>query len=252
MIQITPVPCLQDNYAYLVSDGTTTVVVDPSEAAPVQRELLKQGLRLDAILNTHHHWDHIGGNETLKKSHGCEVFVPRGDEERIAGADVVLAGGTRWVRGGLKFDIIFIPGHTRSHIALWLPEAPAVFTGDTLFLMGCGRLFEGTADQMWASLSLLRELPSETRVYCGHEYTQDNARFALSLAPSDMAMRRRFDEISRQRKAGEFTVPGTIGEEKQTNPFFRLAEEEYREKLYPGASAVTAFAKLRQRKDEYT
>ncbi len=251
MIEIVPVAMLEDNYAYLVHGGKTTVVVDPSEAAPVERALSERGWVADAILNTHHHWDHVNGNPELKAKYRCEVICARGDRGRVAGADREMEGGQKLSIGDLTFDVLFIPGHTLHHVALWLPEAQAVFTGDTLFLMGCGRLFEGTPAQMLASLMLLARLPPETKVYCGHEYTQASAQFALSVTPADPQVRARAVRVDALRAEGLPTVPGTIGEEWATNPFVRVANEAFRDLVYPGESQLSAFTALRLRKDSY-
>jgi hydroxyacylglutathione hydrolase len=251
MIEIVPVPLLQDNYAYLVHCGQTTVVVDPSEAEPVAKALSQRGWSADAILNTHHHWDHVGGNVALKAAYGCQVICARGDQSRVEGADREMEGGQKLQIGELTFDVLFIPGHTRNHIALWLAEVPAVFTGDTLFLMGCGRLFEGSPAQMLSSLSLLAGLPPQTLVYCGHEYSQANAQFALAVTPGDPQVKARAVRIAELRSRNLPSVPGTVGEECATNPFVRIAEESFREGIYPGEEAVSAFAALRLRKDNY-
>lgn len=238
---VVPIPLLQDNYGYLVHQGKKTLVIDPSEAGPVAAVLSERGWHLDAILNTHHHWDHVGGNAELKQIFGCEVWAPEGDEGRVPAADQDLPRDARVEVAGISFQTFFIPGHTRNHLAFWFETGQALFTGDTLFLMGCGRLFEGTAAQMWQSLGRLMQLPSETRVYCGHEYTEQNARFALSLTPDDGAV------LLRTKSR----VPGTLGEEKRTNPFLRLDDSVFRQKLFPGLGAVDAFARLREKKDRW-
>ena len=171
MLEIDPVPCLKDNYAYLVYDRAQGVcgVVDASEAEPVKRALEAKGLKLTHILSTHHHNDHVGGNLALKSAFGVKVVGAAKDAARIPGLDIGLAEGDVFELGSHKARILEIPAHTSQHIAFWFTEDRAVFTGDTLFAMGCGRLFEGTADQMWSSLSKLMKLPSDTRIYCGHE-----------------------------------------------------------------------------------
>lgn len=250
-MQIVAVPMLNDNYGYLIHEGGTTVAVDPTEAHPMQTELSAHGWKLDAVLNTHHHWDHVGGNPELRQAYRCPVYVPRGDESRVAGATDTMVGGERLQIGKLVIDVLFIPGHTQHHVALWLSEHGAVFTGDTLFLRGCGRLFEGTAEQMWESLRLLASLPDSTRVYCGHEYTEANAKFAAHLTPDDAFVVADYKVIQEKRRRGEKTIPGTIAQEKALNPFLRLADTEYRNRLFPNQDAVQAFAALRKRKDDF-
>ena len=250
-MDVIPIPLLTDNYAYLVHAAGTTVVIDPSTAQPIKDVLDVRGWKLDAVLNTHHHWDHVGGNLDLKHAYGCPVYGPLGDEARIAGFDHALEGGKKFQLRGLKWDILFIPGHTLHHVALWDVQNESVFTGDTLFLMGCGRIFEGTPAQMWASLEQLAALPDATRVYCGHEYTLANLRFAEAVSGPDPALKLRREKVEAWRQQNLPTVPATIAEEKATNPFFRLADKNYRESLYPGASALDAFTQLRKKKDTF-
>lgn len=232
---------LSDNYGYLLHCGDKTLVIDPSDAEPVVSALSARGWKLDAILNTHHHWDHVGGNLALKKAYSCEVWGPEGDEQRIPGLDKVILRDQVNDVAGIYFEALFIPAHTMNHLAFWFRESQAVFTGDTLFLMGCGRLFEGTAEQMRTSLARLAKLPDETRVYCGHEYSEQNRRFALSLKVGQ-------DRLVAREGA---TVPGTIGEEKNSNPYLRLEEEGFRQALYPGLNPIEAFTRLRLEKDKW-
>lgn len=253
-LEIELVPCLKDNYAYLLRDiGTEAVgVVDPSEAEPVLKALDRRGWKLTHILNTHHHWDHTGGNPALKVKTSAVVVGPKPDENRIPEIDVALAEGERWKLGTAEAQIIFVPGHTRGHIAFWFPESKAVFCGDTLFAIGCGRLFEGTPRQMWTSLGKLRALPPETRVYCGHEYTQANARFALTVEPANATLRARAAAVDAARAKGLPTIPSTIGEERETNPFLRADQKSLAEEVgLPAADPVTVFTEVRRRKDRF-
>ncbi|HVH83319.1 MAG TPA: hydroxyacylglutathione hydrolase [Steroidobacteraceae bacterium] len=253
-LEIDLVPCLRDNYAYLLRDSATgaTGVVDPSEAPPVLKALERRGWKLTHILNTHHHWDHTGGNPALKAETGAVVVGPKPDEARIPDIDVALDEGERWKLGEAEARILFIPGHTRGHIAFWFPESKAVFCGDTLFAIGCGRLFEGTPAQMWTSLGKLRALPPETRVYCGHEYTQANARFALTVEPENAKLRARAAEVDRARARGLPTIPSTIGEERDTNPFLRADQPILARNIgLAGADPVAVLAEVRRRKDHF-
>lgn len=253
-LEIALVPCLKDNYAYLLRDPATgaVAVVDPSEAAPVEKALKVRGWKLTHILNTHHHWDHTGGNHALKAASGAVVVGPRPDKERIPDIDVALGEGESFKLGEAEARILFIPGHTRGHIAFWFPESKAVFCGDTLFAIGCGRIFEGTPQQMWSSLGKLKALPEDTRVYCGHEYTQANARFALTVEPQNAALAARARAVDAARAKGLPTIPSTIGEERATNPFFRADESGIAETLgLTGADAVAVFAEVRRRKDNF-
>jgi hydroxyacylglutathione hydrolase len=254
ILEIELVPCLKDNYAYLLRDTASNAVgvVDPSEAAPVLAALARHGWTLTYILNTHHHWDHTGGNLDLKAKTGAHVVGPAADRERIPGIDIALHDGERWKLGEAEAQVLFIPGHTRGHVAYYFAESKAVFCGDTLFALGCGRMFEGTAPQMWTSLSKLRALPSETRVYCGHEYTQANARFALSIEPKNAALRARSASVDGLRAKGLATVPSTIGEERETNPFLRADRPGFAEEVgLIGADPVAVFAEVRRRKDNF-
>lgn len=248
------IPALSDNYVYLFRDpGTGTVgVVDPGEAEPVLAGLDRLGWRLDVIFNTHHHGDHIGGDRALRDRFGCTLVGPRAETTRIPGIDVALSDGETWRFGAQEVRCIDVPGHTRGHAAFWFPESAALFCGDTLFVMGCGRLFEGTPADMWSSLGRLRDLPAETRIYCGHEYTLSNARFAAALEPGNAAVRARLDEVSALRERGRPTVPGTIGGERGVNPFLRADDPVLQEAIgMAGADPVAVFAEIRRRKDTF-
>ena len=254
MLTIHLVPCLSDNYAYLVHEPETNsvAVVDPSEAAPVFAALDRHKLKLTHILNTHHHFDHTGGNLELKERTGARVVGPRADRERIPGIDEEVGEGDTRALGKAKAKIFDIPAHTKGHIAFWFEADKAVFTGDTMFAMGCGRLFEGTPAQMWSSLSKLAALPPDTRVYCGHEYTLSNGRFAVTLEPNNQALKKRMTEVERLRAEGKSTIPSTIGLERETNPFLRPTSGELRRALgLDTADLVEVFAETRRRKDVF-
>ena len=254
LLEVELVPCLADNYAYLIRDPASGAVgvVDPSEAAPVNAALAARGWRLTHVVNTHHHFDHTGGNLELKETWGAEVVGPAADIERIPGIDRALADGETWRFGTLEATVLDIPGHTKGHVAFWFAAAKAVFTGDTLFALGCGRMFEGTADQMWASLSKLAALPADTRVYCGHEYTQSNARFALTMEPGNSDLAAYAAEVDRLRAEGKPTIPTTIGRELKANPFLRATDAALAAHLgLAGAGVVAVFAETRARKDNF-
>lgn len=253
-LTIQQIPVLSDNYVYLVHAAATgeTAVVDPAVAPPVLAALAENGWRLTHILNTHHHGDHTGGNLALKQATGCIIAGPRADAARIPGIDVQLGDGDRYRFGGEEAQVFDVPGHTRGHIAFYFPDSKALFCGDTLFALGCGRLFEGTPAQMWNSLGKFRGLPADTRVYCAHEYTQSNARFALTVDPNNERLRQRSVEIDRLRAAGKPTVPSLLGEERATNPFLRADDEGVAAAVgLAGADPVSVFAEVRKRKDSF-
>jgi hydroxyacylglutathione hydrolase len=254
MLNIHLVPCLKDNYAYLVHEPASNAVgvVDPSEAAPVFAALARHKLKLTHILNTHHHFDHTGGNLELKEKTGARIVGPRADRDRIPGIDEEVGEGDTWSLGQAKAKVFDIPAHTKGHIAFWFESDRAVFTGDTMFAMGCGRLFEGTPAQMWSSLSKLAALPPDTRVYCGHEYTLANGKFALTLEPNNLALKKRMAEVERLRAENQATIPSTIGLERETNPFLRPTSAELRKSLaMEKADIVDVFAETRRRKDVF-
>lgn len=253
-LQIVQIPCLEDNYGYLVHDPDAglTATIDTPDAAAINRALEQQGWRLDYILNTHHHADHAGGNLALKERWGCRVAGCGADAARLPGLDQPLADGDRFALGSHVARIIETPGHTRGHICYLFEADRAAFVGDTLFAMGCGRLFEGTPAEMWGSLQKLLALPDDTAVYCAHEYTQGNGRFALSVEPGNPDLVRRMAEVQRLRAAGQPTVPSSLGLEKATNPFLRPASAGLRATLgMPAAPDVEVFAETRRRKDHF-
>ena len=253
-LEIELVPCLRDNYAYLVRDADEgfCAIVDPSEAGPVRAALGARGWKLTHILNTHHHPDHTGGNTRLKEEFGANVIGPGKDRERIPALDTGVDESTPFALGSHRARVLEIPAHTRAHIAFVFDADDAVFTGDTLFAMGCGRLFEGTPEMMWSSLSRLMTLPDKMRVYCGHEYTLNNGRFALTLEPGNDDLVTRMHEVEKLRAANAPTIPTTIGVEKKTNPFLRPNSPEIRRSLkMTNASDVDVFAEIRARKDVF-
>lgn len=254
LLEIALVPCLSDNYAYLLRDPVEDfcAVVDPSEARPVRAALVAGRRRLTHILNTHHHPDHTGGNAELKAEFGARIIGPGKDRARIPAMDEGVDESSAVALGSHRARVLEIPAHTRTHIAFAFEDDGAVFTGDTLFAMGCGRLFEGTPEMMWRSLSKLMTLPDASRVYCGHEYTLNNGRFALTLEPGNRDLQERMREVEKLRAAGSPTIPSTIGLEKRTNPFLRPDSPEIRRTLnMPNASNVEVFAEMRARKDRF-
>jgi len=253
-IDIHMFPCLQDNYGFLLHNRATnvTATVDTPEVEAIEAALEERQWQLTHILNTHHHYDHAGGNEALKARHHCTVVGPSADAERIPGIDVCLGDGQRFDFGGSEILAIDVPGHTRGHIAYYVPEAAAAFVGDTIFALGCGRLFEGTPTQMWGSIQKLMALPDDTQLYCAHEYTQSNARFAVTVDPDNEALRTRVLEIDDMRRRGEPTVPTILGVEKATNPFLRPTAESLQRTLgMVNADPVSVFTETRARKDNF-
>lgn len=251
-LEIELVPCLRDNYAYLVRDRDSDLcaIVDPSEPGPVKAALARRGWRLTHILNTHHHFDHTGGNIPLKEEFGARIVGPGKDRDRIPGIDVGVDETTNWEFGAQPVRVLEIPAHTRAHIAFVVDGA--AFTGDTMFAMGCGRLFEGTPEMMWTSLSKLMLLPDETKIYCGHEYTQNNGRFALTLEPKNADLVARMKDVDGKRAGNAPTIPSTIGLEKKTNPFLRPGSPEIRRTLgLEKESDVAVFGEMRRRKDSF-
>lgn len=253
-LEIVLVPALSDNYVYLLHDAGSgaTAVVDPAEAAPVEAELAARGWKLSLIVNTHHHHDHIGGNDALKAKYGVKIVGPRAETARIPDMDVTVGDGETVDIIGHAAKVYETPGHTTGHIAFHIADSAALFCGDTLFALGCGRMFEGTPAQFWHSLSTLRALPPETRIFCGHEYTQSNARFALSVDGGNAKLKARAAEIDRLRAAGQPTVPSRIADELDTNPFLRADDPALAAAVgKAGADPVAVFAEIRKRKDSF-
>lgn len=248
------IPALVDNYIWMLHDTRSgrTAVVDPGEDAPVLDALARHGRRLDWIFNTHHHRDHTGANLALKAATGCRIAGADLDRHRIPGIDLALEDGDTLRLGESRAQVMLTTGHTTGHLCFWFAQDRALFCGDTLFLMGCGRLMEGDAAMMLASLSRLAALPRDTRVYCAHEYTSANARFARTVEPDNATLRDRCSDVEARRARGEATVPASLGEELDTNPFLRTSSAAIGERLgLPGASPIRIFAELRRRKDAF-
>jgi len=227
-LEIARVPVLSDNYVWLVHDPDSreTAVIDPAVAEPVMDAARQRGWTITQIWNTHWHPDHTGGNEAIKAATGATISAPAAEAAKIPTLDVALAEGDRVRLGGIDGLVMEVPAHTAGHIAIHLPSEKVVFTGDTLFAMGCGRLFEGTAEQMFDNMQRLKALPPETVAYCAHEYTQSNGRYALVAEPDNLALRDRMAEVDAARARGEATVPTTIALERATNPFMRADSVE--------------------------
>ena len=254
MLDILQIPVLNDNYIYMLHDSVSleTAVIDPALEQPVLDVLAEKGWQLNFILNTHHHWDHVGANLALKQQTGCKVIAASSDRERIPGIDRGVEQGDVISLGEHQAQVIETPGHTSGHIVYYFAEDQALFCGDTLFVMGCGRLFEGTPGQMYASLQTLKALPPSTRVYCTHEYTLANAGFALSVEPDNIDLQQKLLAVKELRAANIATVPSTMAEEIATNPFFRVDSISIQKELgLVGAAADVVFAALRQRKDNF-
>jgi len=228
-------------------------IVDAGDAAPAIAVLEREGLTLTHVFNTHHHPDHVGGNAALKARYpDAEIIGPRSEVARIPEMTRTVVEGDQVEFGGISFKVLEIPGHTTGHIAFWSDAGKAVFCGDTLFAMGCGRMFEGTPPQFWSSLGKLKALPADTRVYCGHEYTQTNARFTRSIDPDNAAVAAQSAEVDRLRTAGQPTIPSTIGLEIETNPFLRADDPVIARNVgLAGADPVEVFAEVRRRKDRF-
>jgi hydroxyacylglutathione hydrolase len=254
MIEIVPLPAFQDNYIWTLQDGTSAAVVDPGEARPVRDHLARTGLSLVAILATHHHPDHVGGISELVGMKKVPVFGPKGEPIPELTHPLGQDDKVEIPALGASFSVLDIPGHTRAHVAYY--GLGSLFCGDTLFACGCGRVFEGTAAQMLDSLSKLAALPDETKVYCGHEYTLANIRFARAVDPANALLAAREERAQRLRDAGRPTLPSTLGEERATNPFLRCAEPAVVESAnkYLGARAadpVRVFAAIREWKNKF-
>lgn len=254
MLDIRQIPVLSDNFVYLVREPESgaVAVVDPAVAEPVLDEAKRLDWTITHILNTHHHPDHVGGNLEIKAATGCTIVGPAHDPDRIPGMDVQVKDGDVFTLGAAEAKVFFVPGHTRGHIAYWFADSDALFCGDTMFSIGCGRLFEGTPAQMWASLKRLRALPPSTRIFCAHEYTESNIRFAVSIDPANAALRKREAEVTALRAAGKYSVPSLLGEEQEANPFLRADAPDLAAAVgLAGRDPVDVFTEVRRRKDVF-
>ncbi len=236
MAEVKIIPLLHDNYAYLLEGSGERAIIDPTLAQPVLDLLV--GKKLDYIVNTHHHWDHTDGNLEIKAATDCKIVGFEEDAHRIPGIDICLKNNQKFDICGANFTVIFSPGHTSGQIALYFAKEKWLFCGDTLFSMGCGRLFEGTAQQMFDSLQRFSTLPDDTKIYCGHEYSKANGEFALTIEPDNVDLQERIRQVGLLREKNLPTIPTNIGLEKNTNPFLRVKN-------------VEEFAQIRRKKDTY-
>ena len=239
-MKIQIIPCLQDNYSYLIIDkkNNTACVVDPSEANPIIEYLENNNIKLKFILNTHHHYDHVGGNEMLKEKYGASIVGYKGDKERIPKIDILVNDQETWIYENFEAKVIHVPGHTLGHVCFYFYKEQSVFTGDTLFSLGCGRIFEGTHSQMFNSLMKLKELPQNTKVYCGHEYTKQNSNFCIVQDENNENLKAKIKEIEIKLKNRMPTIPSTIKDELECNVFLR-------------SHNLGTFSKLRDLKDNF-
>ena len=239
-MKVEIIKCLQDNYSYLIINekNQNACVIDPSEAEPIINLVEKKNINLKFILNTHHHYDHIGGNNELKKKYGAKIVGFKNDKNRIPDIDILVVNNQTWSNENFEAKIIHIPGHTSGHICFYFSKDKIAFTGDTLFSLGCGRIFEGTYEQMFDSLNKLKKLPSDTKIYCGHEYTLKNSIFCSHHEKNNKNLEKKIFEIEDKLKNNMPTVPSTIGEELACNIFLR-------------AKNLEDFSKLRDLKDNF-
>ncbi|WP_170332057.1 hydroxyacylglutathione hydrolase [Ruegeria arenilitoris] len=253
-LEIATIPCLSDNYAFLAHDAANgqTALVDAPESGPILAELEARGWSLSHVLLTHHHWDHVDGLAGILEKHPAKVIGAAADAHRLPPLDQQVSDGDTFEIGGEPVQVLDVSGHTVGHVAYYMPQSSVVFTADSLMALGCGRLFEGTAPQMWASLSKLAALPDETIVCSGHEYTQSNAKFAVTVDPNNTALLQRMADIDRARAEGRPTVPSTLALEKATNPFLRATDPAIQAHLgMENADPTEVFAEIRARKDRF-
>ena len=253
-IEIELFTAREDNFGALVHDSTSniTLSIDAPEEAAICAALARKNWKLDHILTTHKHIDHVDANLALKAKFGCTIFGPEGDKDQIPGIDLTVKGGDTLKLGTMDIQVIDTPGHTNACISYYVPAARAVFTADSLFSLGCGRLFDGTPEMMWASMQRLMALPPQTKIYCGHEYTASNARFALSVDGENEDLQARAGQVHLLREQGKPTLPVTLAQELATNPFLRVADPAIRAHL--GMETATdgeVFAELRKRKNTF-
>ena len=253
-MEITPIPCLADNYAYIINENKSKIVgvVDPSEALPIIKFLKKRNLKLNYILNTHHHFDHVGGNVELKKIYNAQVVGYIGDKHRIPGIDMTLNNNEEWNFGNSKVKILHIPVHTLGHICFFFEREKIAFTGDTLFSLGCGRIFEGNHKQMLTSLNKLKKLPIDTKIYCGHEYTFKNAEFCMKYDENNANLKKQFEIIKKLRAKNLPTVPSKLKDELNSNIFLRCDQNDLKIKLnMKNQEDSKVFEKVRDLKDSF-
>lgn len=253
-MSIEVLPILADNYTFLLHDAkdNVTAIIDPGDADPVLDACKEHGFNLDLILITHHHWDHTAGNQELASHTGCKIVGPADEADAISDMSVTLHESDSFKLGSASAQVLSVPGHTAGHIAYYFAENKALFCGDALFISGCGRVFEGTPAQMWESLDKLRQLPPDTSVYCGHEYTAVNVAWALSLEPDNPKIQAYKKTIDDQLARGEATVPGNLGTEIACNPFLRCADSDFQAAIgMKGSSPVEVFTRLREQRSSF-
>ena len=253
-MDIEIIKCLSDNYSYLIHEkkSDTVAIIDPSEFESCDKIISNKYKKLDYILNTHHHYDHVGGNEKLKKKYNSTVFGFENDKDRIPFIDKFLNDNQNFQIGNLNFSTIFIPGHTKGHIAFYLKKEKIIFSGDTLFSLGCGRIFEGTYEQMFKSINKFKKLPEETKIYCGHEYTKKNLEFCIKYEPDNEYLKKKKVWVDTKMKSKSPTIPTTIGEELDTNIFLRCDKQSVKNALnLDNSSELDIFVKLRDLKDNF-
>ena len=252
-MKIEIISCLVDNYSYLIHDeeSNTVAIIDPSEFKPCDK-IIKKYNKLDFILNTHHHADHVNGNLELKKKYNSKILGFSQDKRRIPGIDILLEENQKQKIGNLEFEVIFIPGHTKGHIAFFFSKEKIAFTGDTLFSLGCGRVFEGTHEEMFYSLNKIKNLPPDTKIYCGHEYTKSNLNFCLAYDTQNALLKEKAIDIQKKLNSNLPTIPTILGQEIKTNIFLRCNDPEIKLALdLKDSSEVEVFSKLRDLKDSF-